>query len=644
MQSYIGNKTPARFAANALTNLTEATLNGLQGWMRDASSDKKEVAEFAALWLRTGNHTLTASERVLVRDQLSAKVSGTHYDGNDIEATTISHGTQLVYNLEQRQIEMTTKSGEFSTIPILPIMPPTVPENRVGMAHNVNFLVANFDISKGNLVPIRQAPALMAVWGGSQSRFDPSKLPLVQDALQELLKNSTTKFLEEDKTVSGLSCSDMFYRLLGECSMLNYVALSQAIVDCLRHFTVVQGKASVLQIVEKGQIQFPFDLKSIQVLRGPAGDEFRSATGYFPRALVGPIKSVSIWTSEASVTSETICNDYRKLVNLMGGFGRGMGKVASSANFCPRQSQATMELNWIMKVLAGIDAKEQLDIKCSKSIISLVRNFLKERSFTETKIIKQEEDLKGFTDRTMIQYNSRPNAALVMWNTYTDIPDVQQYKKKEGEAKKVIDSAYVGWKNAMAPYTNFITNTPVFSESFFDDFYVIPFDHAHDLRATVTTVKTTFQFTKHTYDATTWEEWKKKVMVSNRFMSNFFLSPSILASEWGTVWKFRGDGLEWSEVTGTWEEVRNDTVSNGITGLGKAIALDDGEDASTRTATTTATAPVANSGKVRSVDTINAQGVKADIVSANSNSSNSSNVVTAPTPQFVGLEDGEEEL
>jgi hypothetical protein len=374
-------------------------------------------------------------------------------------------------------------------------------------------------------------------------------------------------------------------------------------VDCLKHFTLVNGQASVTQVIEKGERVFPFDVKSLRVLKGEAGEEFKTNNGFYPRTLVGPIRSVSIWTSQSAVTAETLCNDYRKLTSLLGGNSRGMGKVASSANFCPRQTDATMELNWLLKVLSPMSRDEEIDIKCSKSIISLVRHFLRDHEFTQAKIIKHAEELKGFTDMSMIQSQSRPDAVLVIWNNYTDIPDVQQYKKKEGEANKVIDLAYTAWADSMAPYYNFVTNTRVFCQLFFDNFWVVPFDHSHDLRATISTIDVKFVFDEKTYAPVSWEVWKERVMASNRLMSNFFLSPSILASPWGKVWSFMGDKLEWSEVTGTWEEVESPKVSSGISSLGETVPLsdDDGTEASTRTATTTATAPVVNSSRMETV-------------------------------------------
>jgi len=110
---------------------------------------------------------------------------------------------------------------------------------------------------------------------------------------------------------------------------------------------------------------------------------------------------------------------------------------------------------------------------------------------------------------------------------------------------------------------------------------VIPFDYAHDLRATVSTGSfsvefPTTQFVKGVvYSPTNWDGWKTKVMDSFKIMANFFLCPKLLASPWGTTWQFAGDGLEWSEVAGTWEIIDNAVVSSSERGTGRYEPLAD---------------------------------------------------------------------
>ena len=140
----------------------------------------------------------------------------------------------------------------------------------------------------------------------------------------------------------------------------------------------------------------------------------------------------------------------------------------------------------------------------------------------------------------------------------------------------LINMAHRSWVNTLGDYSYFVINTRVYTESFFA-VSVIPFDYAHDLRATVTTAQISFKFDSKVYIPASWEEWKLKVMSSFKLMANFFLAPVILASPWGTTWHFLGDGLDWSEVTGTWEIIENAVVSKNATGFGNTVALEDGD-------------------------------------------------------------------
>jgi len=594
---------PARFTSNALSGFSLKEINALLNTNSLAAKTpdlKKQMENLIGF-----NSDFYASERTLLTDARDALKTGVTATGKSYEEMAIPKGTSVTYY--QTHIELAPKGGTAIRVPNFPVPLPPKIDPVEGQEFADPWVIANFDIVKGNVKAIRSLLDLEDIWGGEYSSIRCSGLTAVASQVVNICKTSKRweSIQTEEETLSGNAFADFWTSTVTEVEYEYRLVLHSAILLCLKQVSfrkdtkqlVVTDIATPAGGTEKPYEDSIFHVVSPQQLAGQELDQakiFVKETGHCPIFLVGAVQSRIKFTASAGADSVQGVLAHARMMKTFGSKKRGLSKIAASFNFAPRMSSMWREVNFVVAAIGTLVCDMQLRV--SSGAFSVVLSYLILAAPSNVKILitlDQMQLISGLlpSDLEYITQVRDERFPIVYYDRRCSVPTVDGSKPEE--ADRLLTRAYNQWKK-MQPTGPLFVYTAIFSEGFFQDGAVLTFGSQHDLKA----VFTNLDFTTPAVLATMKlavsypPDFFPKAVLDMRRMITWWHAPQKIYSPLGNAYKPVPGTLKWSEDGGfelnaeyRFNEVTH--LEGRVVGGGEWAAIGDNVPVASTTTTTT---------------------------------------------------------
>lgn len=633
MDTYQQLNVPAQIELTELAALSVADLVDLRQWEGDSCVVSAKTTAFMAS--RKSIMSLNFADLTNINKAIMNLKLGKNVTGKSFEEAALPCGSQVTFTKEQ--IILTDKTGSVSTIGNVPLPALEVGQTKPGQDLIHPFIVSHFDMKKGALVQIRAVEALSERYDGG-TQFNPAGLAQVERILVAIIKTQPQMrdAFKVSKTLKGLSFSDLLAGVFCSCSMTDWFSLNSTIVrHCFRNFSLVKkadgtcsynvtnlkkpkmdGSIEITPAMPKGTISV-FTEKNTLYLE--AIRDFKSKAGHFPIMWEKGLPSLIKWTTTAQADAARVCVDYRKMIALVGGKKRGIGKVLTYMSYCPRQSEVFRLVNDLIFLAASAHRmdKEMIDIFATPATVPLLQAYL---SMDENAALAQKVMLvlspqdSGTVKQDRVLYERRHGAHAVFSDNYTQVPDIQGTEK--GKIDEVLTTAFKAWQRTVSIHASFSTIAPVFCDDFFAikeegniswmPYHVFELSRAHDLRAVVTTepffVPVNSRMEKTQQKRTLKGEWWVKARQDMVKAIGWFLNPFPIFSDLGCFFRTKPELITWSDTDDTWQFTPTQEKTQRAPDIADSTVDLLTEESSTGTSTEYAKTSASNSSNNSSVD------------------------------------------
>lgn len=492
MDAFIESNEQARFTANDLSDFTDSELQTIL-------ANSSLIVKSARVTKLLGNKKPNAAEIAIVTECRRKRQIGFARPGTSFDETAGARKASVVYT--EKEITIVGAQGtelaiENSPLPILE------GKARPGHDYVAAVVAANFDVVKGEVVPIRSFVDVAKYYNSDQCRVTPEGLAAVQPIISAILKKTRESLFSESKTEKGIRFFDTLNQALVFCDLTDYWALHAAIVkNVWKHVKEVStpngsayGQKPIVFVKDKQQVveKQPYGEAPLLAVKKTTPDPekwelYRTKTGKLPFTINTPVNPIS--TRAVPRTFGALVLARAKHDAIFGGKKRGIGKIAQYASFAPRMGRTFRDVNLIIAMIdAACTQKERkLDVYCTKAAVPLLKDWLS-RYPREIDIKFILADQKGLTDLEHVEYVGRGDAFSIIIDESLVLPAVGSDTTKKSEVEAAMSKHLVLWKKRFAGFKRYAAYTVACHPEIWDmGLSVTPLKFCHDLRAVVST-------------------------------------------------------------------------------------------------------------------------------------------------------------
>lgn len=575
MDSVFELTSATRFQASALTLFTVSELTTLIRLSpgAEAPSDKlRKLLTDSGI----GKQGLNAAEIMMVSKLCTRASLGVRVFGSPYEEKTIPKSGSVSYT--PTEIILTTKNSEVTKIANHPLPPSETPKRR-GEAKLAQVCYSLYDISKGELVRIRDAKLDHDWYSNPATNYSPEGVDLlIQQVRTQLMKYKPYAKLFEDKkeTYTGHLACDFWYDFASWLPDQDLIGLHYCMMKHLIKQISLRADSKTglirphsVSIPSKDEgrpptIPVPAATFIRSSLAGAA--EFRSKTSVDAIIWDKPIAPVAVMIAVKSAVD--LLTLQKSMTTLIGGKSRGIGMVASWSDYCPRQSETIRRMNWFLMAISNAKAR-QVDVHVRPGDLTLMNIHIAARKaagdplYTDIRLVIGMDNTKGQIRKDYYAVGIRPNVVQIAIIDWLTIPDVVPGIKKQKDNDEAINARYSEFAAHVKTFgASYIIQAPVFHPSAFSAYEVngknvTPnlFRHGrgHDLQMTHSTVVNVLHSPSGSewLQPTTWVDFCAAAREAFRYFAGWHLCGEMTYNHLGTWFSPSVSNVE--VVDGEWK-------------------------------------------------------------------------------------------
>lgn len=506
-----------------------------------------------------GKQGLNAAEIMMVSKLCTRASLGVRVFGSPYEEKTIPKSGSVSYT--PTEIILTTKNSEVTKIANHPLPPSETPKRR-GEAKLAQVCYSLYDISKGELVRIRDAKLDHDWYSNPATNYAPEGVDLlIQQVRTQLMKYKPYTKLFEDKkeTYTGHLACDFWYGFASWLSDQDLIGLHYCMMKHLIKQISLRADAKTglirphsVSIPSKDEgrpatIPVPAATFIRSSLAGAA--EFRTKTSVDAIIWDKPIAPVAVMIAVKSAVD--LLTLQKSMTTLIGGKSRGIGMVASWSDYCPRQSETIRRMNWFLMAISNAKSK-QVDVHVRPGDLTLMNIHIAARKaagdfmYADIRLVISMDNTKGQIRKDYYSVGMRPDVVQIAILDWLTIPDVVPGIKKQKDNDEAINARYSEFAAHIKTFgLRYIIQAPVFHPKAFLAYEVSGntitpnlFRHGrgHDLQMTHSTVSKTLHSPSGAdwLQPTTWIDFCAAAREAFRYFAGWHLCGEMTYNHLGT--------------------------------------------------------------------------------------------------------------
>lgn len=558
MDSVLELTSSTRFQASALTLFTVSELTALIRLSPGAEAQSEKLRKLLTD-SGIGKQGLNAAEIMMVSKLCTRASLGVQVFGSPYEEKMVPKSGSVTYT--PTEIILTTKNSEVTSIANHPLPPAETPKRR-GEAKLAQVCYSLYDISKGELVRIRDAKLDTDWYSNPATNYSPEGVDLfIQQVRTQLMKYKPYSKLFEDKkeTYTGhLSC-DFWYGFAASLSDQDLIGLHYCMMKSLLK-QVSFREDTKTGLIRPHSISIPSKHEGqAATIPVPAATFVRSS---LPGAAVfcekthvdsiiwdKPVAPVAVMIAVKSAVD--LLTLQKSMTTLIGGKSRGIGMVASWSDYCPRQSETIRRMNWFLMAITNSAAKKA-DVHVRAGDLTLMNIHIAARKaagdvlYRDIRLVIGMDHTKGQVRKDYYAVDSRSDAVQIAIIDWLTIPDVVPGIKKQKDNDEAISARYVEFRLHLKTLgSSYTIQAPVFHPGAFEAYdlkgqTIAPqlFRHGrgHDLQMTHSTVVKSLKAPNggDWLIPTTWIDFCKAAREAFRYFAGWHLCGEMTYNHLGT--------------------------------------------------------------------------------------------------------------
>lgn len=510
MDSVLELTTATRFQASALTLFTVSELTTLIRLSPGAEAPSEKLRKLLTD-SGIGKQGLNAAEIMMVSKLCTRASLGIQVFGSPYEEKMVPKSGSVTYT--PTEIILTTKNSEVTTIANHPLPPAETPKRR-GEAKLAQVCYSLYDISKGEIVRIRDAKLDHDWYSNPATNYAPEGVDLfIQQVRTQLMKYKPYSKIFEDKkeTYTGHLACDFWYGFAAWLPDQDLIGLHYCMMKHLLKQIVLRPDAKT-DLIRPHSLSQPskhegrpaiVPVPAATFIRSTlaGAPAFREKTGVDSIIWDKPIAPVAVMIAVRSAVDLLILQ--KSMTTLIGGKSRGIGMVASWSDYCPRQSETIRRMNWFLMAISNARSN-QVDVHVRAGDLTLMNIHIAARKaagdslYTDIRLVISMDHTKGQVRKDYYSVTSRSSAVQIAIIDWLTIPDVVPGVKKQKDNDEAINARYAEFCSHVRTLgPRYIIQAPVFHPSAFAPYELnggtitpMLFRHGrgHDLQMTHSTV------------------------------------------------------------------------------------------------------------------------------------------------------------